>query len=136
MILARLSRAELGEFDALVLGLLLIGHFKGELIIPDFGFYGRETRVSIIREDRFIAAVNFLGELPSKLRNDVLLIKDRHASGATADATHTSKFRRASEGFAADAMGVSEGKGTAGLSASRAEVCKREGVLQFFRGGR
>jgi hypothetical protein len=104
-----LNRAELGEFDALVLGLLLIGHFKGQLVIPDFGFYGREAHVSLIKEDRLIAAVNFLGELSSKLRNDVLLIKDRHASGATAEATYTSKFRRASEGFAADAMGVSEG---------------------------
>jgi hypothetical protein len=32
-------RSELDEF-ALVLGLFLINHFKGQLIIPGLGFYG------------------------------------------------------------------------------------------------
>jgi hypothetical protein len=45
-ILARINRAELGDFDALVLGLLLMAHFKGQLVVPDFGFYGRECHVS------------------------------------------------------------------------------------------
>ena len=43
VILARLNRAELGEFDALVLGLFLMAHCPGHLVIPDFGFYGREV---------------------------------------------------------------------------------------------
>jgi hypothetical protein len=63
LILAKLDRAQLGEFDALVLGLLLIGHFKGQVVVPDFGFYGRDAHVSLIRENRLIAGVNFLGEL-------------------------------------------------------------------------
>jgi hypothetical protein len=116
VILARLNRAELGEFDALVLGLLLIGHFKGQLVIPDLGFYGREAHASLIREERLIAGINFLGELSPKLRNAVLLIKEKQGRGATAEdaetlAAYTSKFARGSVGFAADverAMGVSE----------------------------
>jgi hypothetical protein len=82
MILARLNRAELGDFDCLVLGLLLISHFQGQIIVPDLGFYGRDAHVSLIREGRLIAGVNFLGELPTKLRNSALLIKDKVASGA------------------------------------------------------
>jgi hypothetical protein len=39
--LARINRAELGHFDALVLGLLLIAQFKGQLVLPSMGFYGR-----------------------------------------------------------------------------------------------
>lgn len=34
-ILARINRAELGDFDALVLGLFLMAHFKGQLVVPD-----------------------------------------------------------------------------------------------------
>jgi hypothetical protein len=85
VILARLNRAELGEFDALVLGLFLMAHFKGQIVVPDFGFYGREAHVSLIREGRLIAGVNTLNELSPKLRQNVLLIKDKVGSGATID---------------------------------------------------
>src|SRR3984885_11698253 len=36
VILAKLNRAELGDFDALVLGLFLMAHFKGQVVVPDF----------------------------------------------------------------------------------------------------
>jgi hypothetical protein len=81
-ILARLNRAELGEFDALVLGLLLMSHFRGQVIVPDFGFYGREAHVSLIREERLIAGVNNLRELSPRLRQSVLLIEDKEPSRA------------------------------------------------------
>ena len=94
MIVARLNRAELGDFDALVLGLLLMASYKGQVIIPDFGFYGRDAHVSLIREGRLIAGVNTLAELPVKLRNAVLLIKDKEAAGATyEDAETLAKYR-------------------------------------------
>lgn len=72
--------------------------------MPDFGFYGREAHATLIREGRLIAGVNFLDELPPKLRNSVLLIKDKEASGATAaDAelltTYQSGFSRGQDGF-------------------------------------
>lgn len=85
LILAKLNRAQLGDFDALVLGLFLIEQFKGQVVVPDFGFYGRETHVSLIRENRLVAGVNFLGELAPRLRNATLLIEDREASGALFD---------------------------------------------------
>lgn len=98
-ILARLNRAEIGDFDALVLGLFLIGHFKGQVTVPDFGFYGRETHMSLIRENRLVAGVNFLGELSPKLRNSVLLIEEKHASGATfEDAQTLADFARIPRG--------------------------------------
>lgn len=58
---AHISRADLGDFDALVLGLFLLAHFKGQLVAEGFGFYGREAHVSFVRENRLIAGVNFLG---------------------------------------------------------------------------
>jgi hypothetical protein len=85
VILARVNRAELGDFDALVLGLLLMAHFKGQVVVPDFGFYGREAHVSLIRQRRLIAGVNVLAELSPKLRQNVLLIDEKVASGATAE---------------------------------------------------
>lgn len=89
IILARLNRAELGEFDALVLGLLLMAHFKGQLVVPDLGFYGREAHVSLIREGRLIAGCNFLSELPPKLRRAVLLMPEKEGSGCTYEDAET-----------------------------------------------
>jgi len=66
-VVARINRAELGEFDALVLGLFLMAHYKGQLVVPDLGFYGREAHVALVREGRLIAGVNHLAELPTKL---------------------------------------------------------------------
>jgi hypothetical protein len=82
-ILARIDRAGLGDFDALVLGLLLMAHFKGQLVVPDFGFYGRDLHQAYIREGRLIAGVNFLRELPVKLRQAALLIDEKVPSGRT-----------------------------------------------------
>lgn len=82
---ARIDRKELGDRDALVLGFFLISHFQGQLIIPDFGFYGRDAHVALIREDRLIAGLNFLDELPERLRNAALLIEEKDAAGALYD---------------------------------------------------
>jgi hypothetical protein len=89
VILARVNRAELGDFDALVLGLLLMAHFKGQVVVPDFGFYGRDAHVSLVRENRLIAGVNFLNELPPALRRAVLLIDDKLVAHTTADDAET-----------------------------------------------
>jgi hypothetical protein len=84
-ILARINRAELGDFDSLVLGLFLMAHFKGQVIVPDFGFYGRDVHAGLLREDRLIAGVNSLAELSPKLRQSVLLIKDKVPAGTTVE---------------------------------------------------
>jgi hypothetical protein len=84
-ILARVNRAELGDFDALAAGLFLMAHYKGQVVVPDFGFYGREAHVSLIREERLTAGVRFLDELPEMLRRSVLLIKDKVVEGAWYD---------------------------------------------------
>ena len=84
-ILARINRAELGDFDALVLSLVLINHFQGQIIVPDFGFYGRDVHISLVRENRIIAGVNHLAELPLRLRNALLLVKDKRAHGVLYD---------------------------------------------------
>jgi hypothetical protein len=54
-VFARINRAEFGEFDSLVLGLFLMAHYKGQVVVPDFGFYGREAHIALIREKRLIA---------------------------------------------------------------------------------
>jgi hypothetical protein len=82
---ARINRAELGDFDALVLGLLLTSHFEGQVIVPDFGFYRRDFHSRQIHEERLIAGVNTLNELAPRLRRIALLIKEKQASGATVE---------------------------------------------------
>jgi hypothetical protein len=113
---ARLNRAELGEFDALVLGLFLIGHSKGQqLVVPDFGFYGRDAHASLVRENRLVAGLNTLSELLPKLRQNVLLIKSKVPAGTTLEDAEVlagySGLIRGTNGyntFVEGAMGVSE----------------------------
>ncbi|HEX3861319.1 MAG TPA: hypothetical protein VHY35_06455 [Stellaceae bacterium] len=83
-IIARVNRAELGSFDALAVGLFLINQYRGQIIISDFGFYAREMHATLLHEHRLIAGVNFLDELPPKLRS-LALLADIIPSGARFD---------------------------------------------------
>ena len=79
-VVVRLDRAAIGDFDAFVLASLLTGQHQGQIIIPDFGFYGREFHTSLIRQNRLIAGVHFLSELgkpDDKLRQAAILINDK-----------------------------------------------------------
>lgn len=88
-ILARINRAELGEFDSLVLGVLLMSHYRGQVVVPDLGFYGRDIHVSLVRQERLIGGVNFLSEFPEKLRKNCLLIKEKTLTRATPEDAET-----------------------------------------------
>lgn len=81
-IVARVNRAELGDRDAYILGALLIAQFKGQIIVPDFGFYARDFHASLIRENRLIAGVHTLSQLDGKLR-DMCLLMDKVGMGCT-----------------------------------------------------
>ncbi|WP_316164982.1 MULTISPECIES: hypothetical protein [unclassified Bradyrhizobium] len=78
-VLARLDRAQLGDFDAFVLASLLISQYPGQIVIPDFGFYGRDLHTSLIRQGRLVAGVNFLSEVPSKMRDALLTARNKIA---------------------------------------------------------
>lgn len=73
-IVARINRAELGDFDAFILGSLLISQFEGQVIIPDFGFYARDFHAALIRQNRLVAGLYTLSELEPKLRQLCLLM--------------------------------------------------------------
>jgi hypothetical protein len=95
IVLARLDRAVLGDFDALTLGMLLISAFDGQVVLPDGGFYLRDTHVNLIREGRLVVGVNHLSELSPKLRNEVLLIENQLGRRATyEDATTLAHYAR------------------------------------------
>jgi hypothetical protein len=88
-VVARIDRSQLGDFDAFVLASLLIGQFRGQVIVPDFGFYGRPLHTNLIRQTRLIAGVQVLAELEPKLRQVVLTIKDKRADNTTAEDAET-----------------------------------------------
>jgi hypothetical protein len=77
-VIARINRAELGDFDAFVLALLLIGQHKGQVVVPDGGFYLRPLHMSLIRQDRLTVGLRYLAELPLSLQQAVLTIEDKH----------------------------------------------------------
>jgi hypothetical protein len=82
-VIAKLDRAELGDFDAFLLGQFLIGQFQGHIVVPDFGFYGREHHTALIRQNRLVCGVNYLAELPDRLQQSVLTIKDKRMAKLT-----------------------------------------------------
>lgn len=91
-IIARLDRAKLGDADCLALAHFLISRYKYTVIIPDFGFYGRKSHVTLIRQNRLIAGLNFLDESP--LKNELLLIDKKSASRCTySDAKTLAEYR-------------------------------------------
>jgi hypothetical protein len=91
-----------------VLGLFLMAYYKGRPVVPDLGFYGRDAHVRLIREGRLIAGVNFLSELPPKLKNAVLLIEDKEGSGTTyQDAETLARYARKAPGTKGDSDFVS-----------------------------
>lgn len=88
-VVARLNRAGLGDFDAFVLASLLIGQHKGQVIVPDFGFYGRPLHMSLIRQRRLIAGLNFLDEVPRNLAQALLSIPEKEGRGCTYEDAQT-----------------------------------------------
>jgi len=97
-IVARVNRAELGTFDALAVALLLINHFQGQFVIPDFGFYVRETHVSLLHQNRLIVGINFLSDLPPKLRQFALLNKTVPSGTSFSDAEQLAEVARIPRG--------------------------------------
>lgn len=92
-VFARLNRVELGDDDALAIGLFLLSSYKGQVIVEDAGFYLRDIHISLLREDRLILKVNHLSELPPKLRKAALLIPNKIAQGVThEDAVELAKY--------------------------------------------
>lgn len=84
-VIAVLDRKKIGDFDAFFLAHVLISKFDGLVIIPDFGFYGRDYLEYLAREERLICGVRALDELSQKLRQAVLLFPDKVARHCTAD---------------------------------------------------
>lgn len=76
-VVAKLDRAEIGDFDAFLLAALLIGQCNGQLIVPDFGFYGRDFYTFLIRQNRLVCGVNFLSEASPALQQILLGIKGK-----------------------------------------------------------
>jgi len=74
VIIANLDRAKLGDITARLLGGLLITRSTGHVVVNDYGFFSAPLPLP---QNRFTLSVNFLDELPKKLRNDVLGIEQK-----------------------------------------------------------
>jgi hypothetical protein len=114
VVLVRLNRAELGEKDALILGLFLIGQWTGQLIIPDGDFYLRDGHASLVRDDCLITGLPALEDVPPKLQRTLLKVKDKTASGvlyedAVVLASYMCPFRPGTDGHSSFIEGVMRG---------------------------
>lgn len=89
ILIARLDRATLGDFDCFVLGNLLIANYAGTVVVSDFGFYGTPAHTQLIRQDRLIAGLSTLDEVPRPLQQQLLLSPPRIACGTTYDDAET-----------------------------------------------
>lgn len=84
IIIARLDRAVLGDFDCFVLANLLISQYAGTVVIPDFGFYACKFHSSLIRQNRLIAGLNSFDEVPA-FKSQLLMIDTKMGSHCTPD---------------------------------------------------
>jgi hypothetical protein len=57
------------------------------------GFYGRDLHVSLRREGRLVASVNFLDELPPKVRKNMVLMEKIGSGTTVEDAEELAKVR-------------------------------------------
>lgn len=89
IVVARLNRAELGDFDCFVLANFLISQYKGQVVVPDFDFYAAPHHVSLIRQNRLLAGVSVLERLPPILRTELLLMPVKYGHHCTADDAET-----------------------------------------------
>lgn len=83
VVLAKLDRALIGDFDAFAIASFLVSQFKGHVVIPDFGFYGRDFHISLIRQHRLTAGLYSFSEVDIKLRQALLTIPRKIAYRAT-----------------------------------------------------
>jgi len=104
-IVARIDRAQIGDFDAFLLASLLIGQFQGQVIVPDFGFYGRDFYSDLVRQNRLIASLNFLSEVSPKLQQMLLSIKEKSGAGC---AWEDAKVLASHAGHARDTTGYND----------------------------
>jgi hypothetical protein len=91
-IMARINRKEIGDDDARIIANTLISQFKGQIVIEDFGFYAREHHAALIREERLIAGVYTLSELPDKLRDRAMLMPKIGKGCTYEDAAELAKY--------------------------------------------
>jgi len=106
IILAKLDRSVLGDFDSFVLANFLISQYEGPVVIPDFGFYAHQGHARLMRQNRLIAGVSAFEELPD-WKHRLLSFPTKVGSRCNSDdadllALYTSKFARGTEGFLAD----------------------------------
>ena len=81
ILIARLDRATLGDFDCFVIGNLLMGKYKGQVVIPDFGFYAHPGHTALMH--RLTAGVHFLDEVALKIRQNLVLMETKLACRST-----------------------------------------------------
>ncbi len=74
IIIANLDRAKLGDLTARLLGGLLIARSTEHVVIYDYGFFSAPVPLP---QERFTLSLNFLDELPLKLKQEVLGIDDK-----------------------------------------------------------
>ena len=89
IILARLDRASMSDFDCFVLGNLLISAYPGQVVIPDFGFYAIPSHIQLMRQQRLFAGLHFFDEVAPKIRQNLLLMPTRFARRCTFDDAQT-----------------------------------------------
>jgi hypothetical protein len=92
LVLARLNRAEFGDFECQMIGLALIAGYPGQIVVEDGDSYLRDGHVYLIREDRLKVGFRKLSTLKRRapdLHDELLCIPDKGGSGATFEDAET-----------------------------------------------
>jgi hypothetical protein len=101
IVIARLDRAALGDFDCFVLGNFLAALYPYTVIIPDFGFYQCDLHQRLLRQDRLWAGIQSFDQVPA-FTQSLIVIKDKEGTLCT---PHDAELLAVYEGLAKGTVG-------------------------------
>ena len=77
VVLARLNRAELGDYLCKLFSVLLIGQVKRHVIVLDGGYHLRDFHTSLVWQERLTVGLRNLSDVSDTLKDALLTIKDK-----------------------------------------------------------
>lgn len=83
-VIARLDRSVLGDKLAFFIGNLLMSHYQGSIVVPDYGFYHCGWHTTLIRQNRLTVGIRSFRQVEA-LEDHLLQFERKIASQATPD---------------------------------------------------
>jgi len=93
IVIANLDRTRIGNQTAFLLGSLLLARSRGPVYVNNLGFFATDQLASFFSQGRFTVSLQYLDELPRKLRQEVLAFDDVRAERVNMEDAEVLSFK-------------------------------------------